>query len=106
MGPPQTAAMDTAQKSFTYYGDLKKRLLVAEALTAEYEKVMSPANQCQGLSHTVWFRENNETGRQIPYRVTSPVRKRIHLGPYRRPMLRVFGGSWGGGRFLMSEGPL
>ena len=29
--------------------------------------------------------------------------KRTPLGPYRRPMPRVLGGSWGGGRFLMSE---
>jgi len=28
------------------------------------------------------------------------------LGPYRRPMPRVLGGSQGGGRFLMSEVPL
>ena len=27
-------------------------------------------------------------------------------GPYRRPMPRVLGGSWGGGRFLMGEVPL
>ena len=26
--------------------------------------------------------------------------------PYRRPMLRVPGGSWGGGRFLMGEATL
>ena len=28
------------------------------------------------------------------------------LGTYRRPMPRVLGGSWGGGRFLMGEVPL
>jgi hypothetical protein len=28
------------------------------------------------------------------------------LGPYRRPMPRVLGGSWEGGRFLMGEVPL
>ena len=28
------------------------------------------------------------------------------LGPYRRPMPRVLGGSQGGGRFLMGEVPL
>ena len=28
------------------------------------------------------------------------------LGPYRRPMPRVLGGSWGGGCFLMGEVPL
>jgi hypothetical protein len=40
------------------------------------------------------------------YRGTSLIRKRIPLGPYRRPMPRVLGGSLGGGRFLMSEVPL
>ena len=40
------------------------------------------------------------------YRGTSPTRKRTPLGPYRRPMPRVLGGSYGGGRFLMSEVPL
>ena len=29
----------------------------------------------------------------------------IPLGPYRRPVPRVLGGSWGGGRFLMGEVP-
>ena len=42
----------------------------------------------------------------IPYRSTSPERKRIPLGPYRRPMPRVRRGSQGGGRFLMGEVPL
>ena len=37
---------------------------------------------------------------------TSLMRNRIPLGPYRRPMPRVLGGSLGGERFLMSEGPL
>ena len=37
-----------------------------------------------------------------PYRGASPIRKRSHLGPYRKPMPRVMGG----GRFLMSEVPL
>jgi hypothetical protein len=40
------------------------------------------------------------------YRGTSPIRKRTPLGPYRRPMPRVVGGSWGGGRCLMGEVPL
>jgi len=43
---------------------------------------------------------------QIKYRGTSLIRKRTPLGPYRRPMPRVLGGSWGGGRFLMGEVPL
>ena len=38
----------------------------------------------------------------IGYRGTSPP----PLGPYRRPMPRVLGGSEGGGRFLMGEIPL
>ena len=39
-------------------------------------------------------------------RGTSLKRKRTALGPYRRPMPRVLGGSWGGGHFLVSEVPL
>ena len=31
------------------------------------------------------------------------MKKRTPLGPYRRPLPRVLGGSYGGGRFLMSE---
>ena len=42
----------------------------------------------------------------LGYRGTSLIRKRNPLGPYRRPMPRVLEGSWGGGRFLMSEVPL
>ena len=37
---------------------------------------------------------------------TSLTRKQPPLGPYRRPMPRVLGGSLGGGRFLMGEEPL
>jgi len=37
---------------------------------------------------------------------TSLERKRTPLGPYRRPMPRVLGGSWGGGRVLLGEVPL
>ena len=37
------------------------------------------------------------------YRVTSLTRNRTTLGPYSRPMARVLWGSWGDGRFLMSE---
>ena len=40
------------------------------------------------------------------YRGTPLKRKRSPLGPYRRPVPRVLGGSQGGGRFLMSEVPL
>ena len=40
------------------------------------------------------------------YRGTSLIRKRTPLGLYRRPMPRVLGGFWGGGRFLMGEVPL
>ena len=38
-----------------------------------------------------------------PHRGTSLERKRTPLGPYRRPMARVLGGSYGGERFLMRE---
>jgi len=34
------------------------------------------------------------------------TRKRTPLGPYRRPVPRVLGESYGGGRFLMGEVPL
>ena len=34
------------------------------------------------------------------------MRKRLPLGPYRRPMPRVLRGSWWVGRFLMGEVPL
>ena len=37
---------------------------------------------------------------------TLSIRKRTPLGPYVRPMSRVFGGSYGGGRFLMGVVPL
>jgi len=43
---------------------------------------------------------------ELVYRGTSRIRKRTPLGPYRRPMPRVVGGSLGGGRFLMGEVPL
>ena len=42
----------------------------------------------------------------ITYRSTSPERKRIPLGPYRRPTPRVRRGSEGGGPFIMGEVPL
>ena len=40
----------------------------------------------------------------VRYRGTSLTRKRTTLGPYRTPMLRVLGGSWGGGRFFYGRG--
>jgi len=55
---------------------------------------LSPsALQCQG-------------GGQAPCRGTSPIRKRAPLGPYRRPMPRVAGGSKGSRRFIVGEVPL
>jgi len=42
----------------------------------------------------------------LRYRGTTLNRKRTPLGPYRRPMPRVLGGSYGGGCFLMGEVPL
>ena len=41
-----------------------------------------------------------------PYRGTSLTRKRTPLGPYRRPMPRVLGGSYEGGRFFRGVVPL
>ena len=40
------------------------------------------------------------------YRGASLIRKCTPLGPYRRPMPRLLGGSYGGGCFLMGEVPL
>jgi len=40
------------------------------------------------------------------YRGTSLIRKRDPLGPYRRPVSMITGGSKGGGRFLTGEVPL
>jgi len=40
------------------------------------------------------------------YRGTSLIRNCLLLGPYSRPMPRVLWCSYGGGLFLMSEGPL
>ena len=42
----------------------------------------------------------------LEYRGTSPIRKRLPLGPYSRHMPRALWWSYGGGRFLMSEVPL
>ena len=39
------------------------------------------------------------------YRGTSLTRKRPPLGPYRRPVRRVLGGSWGNWGFLMGRYP-
>ena len=41
----------------------------------------------------------------LQYRATSLTRKRTLLGPYRRPMPRVLGGSWGGRSFLWARYP-
>ena len=41
-----------------------------------------------------------------PYRGTSLITPPPLLGPYRRPMPRVLGGSWEGGRFLVIGVPL
>ena len=48
----------------------------------------------------------HSSGCCVPCMCTSLTRKRTSLGPYRRPMPRVQGGSQGGGRFLMGEVPL
>ena len=49
--------------------------------------------------------EKRDTARHSKYRGTSLIRKRTPLGPYRRPVPWVLGGSWGGERFLMGEVP-
>ena len=43
---------------------------------------------------------------KLDSRVSSLTRKRTPLGPYRRPMAKALGGSWGGGRFRLGEVPL
>ena len=45
-------------------------------------------------------------GRDPDYRGTPLMRDPPPLGPYRRPMPRVLGWSYGGGHFLKSELPL
>ena len=59
-----------------------------------------------GVAHTVVSTIGPPRKHPANYRGTSLIRKRSHPGPYRRPMPRVLGGSWGGGRFLMGEVPL
>ena len=44
--------------------------------------------------------------RVLTYRGSSLTRKRTPLGPYRRPMPRVLGGSQVGGNSLMGAVPL
>jgi len=51
-------------------------------------------------------RVSNPVGRNLVYRGTSLLRKRIRRGPYRRPIPWVLGGSQGGGGFVMGEVPL
>ena len=53
------------------------------------------------LGFRAWGCRNSGT-----YRGTSLTRKRTPLGPYRRPMLRVLGGSERGGYFLIGVVPL
>ena len=43
-------------------------------------------------------------GMDLPYRGTSLIRKRIPLGPYRRPMSRVLKGVLGGFAFSYGRG--
>ena len=42
----------------------------------------------------------------LRYRGTSLIRKRLPVATYSRPVHSVIGGSYGGGRFLLSEVPL
>ena len=56
-----------------------------------------------------WARSHPLSGQeraQLAYRGTSLTRKRSPLGPYRRPMPRVLGGSKWGGRFIVGEVPV
>ena len=53
-----------------------------------------------------YYRRGRHVRPAAMYRGTSLIRNRPTLGPYRRPMLRVQGGSQGGGCFLMGEVPL
>jgi hypothetical protein len=63
------------------------------------------------LFHTQASRLSSEDGHSAPpvvslYKGTSLIRKRYLLGPSSRPVPKILGRSWGGGRFLMSEVPL
>ena len=49
------------------------------------------------------FARGSERGASPCYRGTSVIRKRTPLGPYRKPMPRVLGGSYRSGCFLMGE---
>ena len=42
---------------------------------------------------------------RLAYRVTSFTKERTSLGPYRRPMPRVLGGSWGVGGLSWAKYP-
>ena len=53
------------------------------------------------LHHTTGYGPQPEKAET--YRGSSLIRKRTPLGPHRRPMPRVVGGSDEGGRFLMGE---
>ena len=53
-----------------------------------------------------YYRSGRHVRPAATYRGTTLIRERLTLGPYRRPMLRVVGGSQGVGRFLVGEEPL
>ena len=69
----------------------------AAKATEQYDKGLTKA----GADHQVCLRH-----RISPYGGTPPRRKRTTLGPYRRPMPRVRGGSQEGGCVLVGEVPL
>ena len=55
-----------------------------------------------------WVQESvvRDQARADMYRGTSPLKNRLPLGPYGRPMPRALRWSWGGGGGHMSEVPL
>ena len=69
-------------------------------------KAMRPFGSDSLLTLSARGARPHSLGALRAYRGTSLIRKRTPLGPYRRPIPRVLGGSKGGGRFLMSEPPL
>ena len=63
-----------------------------------------PGSLCRSRTSELSRRRQSQPGTWLSaYRGTSLIRKDRPLGPYRRPMPRVLGGSSGVGGFLMSE---
>ena len=58
------------------------------------------------MSEATLYRESSRTRTHncsYMYRGTPLIRNYPPLGPYRRPVPGVLGGSWGGGRLIVGE---